>query len=94
MPDFLDEDTPVMLMDPTIEIAQLKAQLATVRHDRDVLTERNLAYELTLKQPLGHLVELLASGVAWRDKAGPAETERLKRAIDAARAEETSRKKP
>ena len=94
-----DEDkTPVMIMDPRMEEEALKAQLDIVRGERDAYKEKaGLAqmYETTLKTPLGHLVELLGAGVAWREsKGGLRETERLQKAVDAAQAEERSRKKP
>lgn len=93
-----DDKTPVMLMDPRMEVEALKAQLEIVRGERDSFKEKaGLAkmYEMTLKQQLGHLVELLIAGIAWREsKGGLLETERLQKAVDAAQAEEKSRKKP
>lgn len=94
-----DEDkTPVMLVDPRMEMEALKAQLDIVREERDSYKEKaGLArmYEITLKQQLGHLVELLSAGIAWRDsRGGLLETERLQKAVDVAKAEEKSRKKP
>jgi hypothetical protein len=93
-----DEKTPVMIMDPRMEVEALKAQLEIVKAERDAFKQgAGVAkmYEMTLKQQLGHLVELLAAGIAWREsKGGLRETERLQKAVDVAQAEEQSRKKP
>jgi hypothetical protein len=94
-----DEDkTPIMIMDPRMEMEALKAQLEILRQERDSFKEgAGLAkmYEATLKLQLGHIVELLSAGVAWREsKGGLLQTERLQKAIDAAQTEEASRKKP
>ena len=93
-----DEDTPVVPLDMRMEIEQLKAQLEVLRTDRKRLADRDellKLYEVTLKMPLGHLVELVKAAQEWRKTNGDQlATERLRSAIDYVSSIEAERSVP
>jgi len=93
-----DEDTPVVPLDHRMEVEQLKAQIDSLRVERDKLAKRDgllKMYEVALKVPIGHIVELVKAGIEWRHNQGDKlANERLCAAIDHAAREEADRGKP
>lgn len=96
--NFGDEDTPVVPLDDRMQIDQLRAQVDSLRIERDKLAERDRllkVYEVALKSQLGHIVELLKAGIEWRNNRDDRlATERLCDAIDRAVKVEGERGKP
>jgi len=98
MNDIEDEDTPIVQLDHRMEIDQLRAQIDSLRIERDKLAERDRLlrlYEVALKSQIGHIVELIKAGVEWRhNQNDKLATERLCDAVDHAVKVEGERGKP